>query len=216
MFKVKRYLLKENPLSFPMNRFRTRSSLWLQHIQWVCRNVVNLDEQKGKTLRNKDITRLRNLSLSGQSKYVPEMVKWLNILESTEYATPMLTSHYLQHLQTLAKMPDSRVDEVAEHIMLIYHNIVMALKFLDLDLHHSMYYQIMSLLQQYHTLANAEYTTETFDSAYKPYIESVHEKLKLLQSMTQSKILTIPAQALQLWLDDVTFVLGKFVISESD
>jgi hypothetical protein len=222
---------------------RQRMRLWLHHILWVCKNIVNMDSVKLRKdivgLTNKDVARLKEYSAqmiqqidtlkldvatSYRKSNINEILRLLHVLEGVmvrEYITPVLTVGYVQHLQVIGKsfttahwaltQPETdalKMDEVSEYIILLYHIMVMILKFIDVDVHNAVYYQCMGLIQKYHSLSRTATSVEAFYTNYTALVQSIKDLLDVFQQVAQySNSFYIPRTIISLWQQDTQLVL---------
>lgn len=154
---------------------------------------------------------------------INEILRILHVLESVmvrEYITPMLTLGYVQHLQTIGKSftqphwalqsrsDQLKMEELSEYIILLYHCIVTVLKFIDIDIHSSLYYQCTKLIQKYHSLARTSSTMKSFYSNYIAFVQETKDMLDVFQQTAQyGNLFYVPRTILSVWQQDLQLVL---------
>ena len=190
------------------SKFNLPTKIWTRHIQWVCQNIVPNDQ-----FRVKDVARVKTLVDKFSVKHVPQLLKYLKHLENVmtqHYITPIFTVGFIQHLQSMMHPSTDIIETISQHVILVYYHLNTLLKFIDIDLHNSIFYQTIGLIQEYHSLANASHTEESFFKQYTPFVKKVHDLIRVLQKLNAQKCyLYIPPDVIQLWDDHVDFVLQE-------
>jgi hypothetical protein len=117
----------------------------------------------------------------------------------------------------------AKIQELSQHIIPIYFNLMTLLHLLDIDLHNSLFYQCSGLLQKYHMVASGRggYGDEKEKSFYDQHVPFLNEVLALFELVEEmvhdsSSNLMIPSSTASLWVHEIRLVLDMFELYKSD
>lgn len=174
---------------------------------------------------------------------MPDILKLLHALESVvarEYIAPILSINYLKHIQGMGNslmkphwsvlgdeenVEKNKMQELSQHVIPVYFNLMTLLHLLDLDLHNSLFYQCTGLLQKYHMVASGRsYSTDeknkeiSFYDQHVPYLTEVLGFFELIDEMVQDSAssLSVPSSVASLWVHEIKLALNMFDLYKED
>lgn len=208
------------------------------------RDLVTFGVKYVKQLKTYATNLLKSVESKSYDKILkqtmPDILKLLHALESVvarEYVAPILSVNYLKHIQGMgmslltphwSMMNEGseesehklRIQELSQHIIPIYFNLMTLLHLLDLDLHNSLFYQCTSLLQKYHMVASGRSfyqqdekdKEKSFYDQHVPYLNETQSLFELIHEMIHESAssLSIPSSIASLWLQEVRLALNMF------
>ncbi len=170
-----------------------------------------------------------------QKSNMPDMLKLLHALESVvarEYVAPILSVNYLKHIQGMGaslmrphwaldhgSVDDEKLktQELSQHMIPIYFNLMTLLHLLDMDLHNSLFFQCTNLLQKWHMVASGrsygtDEKTASFYDQHVPFLTDAASLFELIHEMIHesSSSLTIPSSVATLWVQEIRLALDLF------
>ncbi len=218
------------------------------------KDLVTFSQKNVRNLRNYSSTMLKMADKDvshGQSSLLnkspmPDVLKLLHGLESVmarEYITPVLSVNYLKHIQGMGAAlmkphwaldssdlhPEEahkyRVQELSQHVIPIYFNLMTLLHLLDFDLHNSLFYQCTTLLQKYHYIASGrggfDEKEKSFYDQHVTFLNDVATLFEVVHEMvhgssSSSSTLMVPSSVATLWAHELQLVLDMFELYKSD
>lgn len=209
----------------------------VQKLKTYATNLLKATEHNG---RHQD-----RASEKTMHSVMPDILKLLHALESVvarEYIAPILSINYLKHIQgmgTSLMKPHwsvfgdgehdvehkNKIQELSQHVIPVYFNLMTLLHLLDLDLHNSLFYQCTSLIQKYHMVASGRsYTSDeknkdtSFYDQHVPYLNEVLGFFELIHEMVQDSAssLSVPSSVASLWVHEIKLALNLFDLYKDD